>query len=152
MVKGPGNVALIMRSVLARRYRRSRRVIAVRRRIGMVYQSSALISSLHVRDNLALPLEELTHKHRAEIDQKIEAASRRWKVSRMPRVDRNILRVAAFEMLFSQGRVPPKVAINEAVELAKRYGGEESPGFINGVLDSLLAAQQAAPASVSDSS
>lgn len=81
-------------------------------------------------------------QHRPEIDGMIEAASRRWKVSRMPRVDRNILRVAAFEMLFSQGQVPPKVAINEAVELAKRYGGDESPGFINGVLDSLLAAQK----------
>ncbi|MBI4800168.1 MAG: transcription antitermination factor NusB [Desulfarculus sp.] len=81
-------------------------------------------------------------QHRPEIDALIEAASRRWKVSRMPRVDRNILRVAAFEMIFSQGQVPPKVAINEAVELAKRYGGEESPGFINGVLDSLLAAQK----------
>lgn len=81
-------------------------------------------------------------QHRQEIDSLIEAASRRWKVSRMPRVDRNILRVAAFEMIFSQGQVPPKVAINEAVELAKRYGGEESPSFINGVLDSLLAAQK----------
>ncbi|CAO0821030.1 Transcription antitermination protein NusB [Desulfarculales bacterium] len=81
-------------------------------------------------------------QHRAEIDAMVESASRHWKVSRMPRVDRNILRVAAFEMVFSQGRVPSKVAINEAVELAKRYGGEESPGFINGVLDSLLAAQK----------
>lgn len=81
-------------------------------------------------------------QHRQEIDSLIEAASRRWKVARMPRVDRNILRVAAFEMLFSRGQVPPKVAINEAVELAKRYCGEESPGFINGVLDSLLAAQR----------
>jgi N utilization substance protein B len=80
--------------------------------------------------------------HRQELDSLIEGASRRWKVSRMPRVDRNILRVAAFEMLFSQGQVPPKVAINEAVELAKRFGGDESPGFINGVLDSLLAAQK----------
>ncbi len=81
-------------------------------------------------------------QNKAEIDAMLESASRRWKLSRMPRVDRNILRVAAFEMLFSQGQVPPKVAINEAVELAKRYGGEESPGFINGVLDSLLAAQK----------
>ena len=81
-------------------------------------------------------------QHKPEIDALLESASRRWKISRMPRVDRNILRVATFEMLFSQGQVPPKVAINEAVELAKRYGGEESPGFINGVLDSLLAAQK----------
>jgi N utilization substance protein B len=76
--------------------------------------------------------------HRDEIDQLIEEASRRWRVARMPQVDRNILRMACYEMLFSQGDIPPKVAINEAVEMAKRYGGQESPGFINGVLDSLL--------------
>lgn len=84
--------------------------------------------------------------HREAIDQALEAASRRWKLARMPQVDRNILRVAAFEMLFGEGQVPPKVAINEAVELAKRYGGDESPGFVNGVLDSLLNRQGQAPA------
>jgi transcription antitermination protein NusB len=72
-----------------------------------------------------------------EIDDLLERASRRWRLERMPRVDRNILRLACFEMLFTQGKVPPKVAINEAVELAKLYGSEESPGFINAVLDSL---------------
>jgi len=79
--------------------------------------------------------------HAGEIDQALAEASRRWRVERMSQVDRNILRLACFEMLFSHGAVPPKVAINEAVELAKRYGAEDSPGFINAVLDSLLAAQ-----------
>ncbi len=79
--------------------------------------------------------------HREEIDRLLNQASRRWRIVRMPRVDRNILRMACYEMLFSSGEVPPKVAINEAVEMAKRYGGEESPAFVNGVLDSLLAVQ-----------
>ncbi len=80
--------------------------------------------------------------HREEIDGLLEEASRRWRLARMPQVDRNILRLACFEMLFSAGDVPPKVAINEALEMAKRYGGQESPAFINGVLDSLLAANK----------
>ncbi len=74
----------------------------------------------------------------AEVDRRLEAVSRRWKLSRMARVDRNILRLACWEMFFTGGEVPPKVAINEAVELAKRFGDEQSPGFVNGVLDSLL--------------
>lgn len=73
-----------------------------------------------------------------QIDGRIAAASRRWRVDRMARVDRNILRMAGWEMFFSGGEVPPKVAINEAVELAKRFGADEAPAFINGVLDSML--------------
>ena len=78
------------------------------------------------------------HQRRPEIDQHLGRASRSWRVERMSRVDRNILRLACFEMFFSPQPVPPKVAINEAVELAKRFGGRESPAFVNGVLDSLL--------------
>ena len=92
---------------------------------------------LNYARGLVLGVEE----SRAEIDEMLQAVSRRWKLSRMPGVDRNILRLACHEMLFSQGKVPPKVAINEAVELAKRFGSEESPMFINGVLDSLMNAQ-----------
>ena len=78
------------------------------------------------------------HQKRPQIDQRLGRASRRWRVERMSRVDRNILRLACFEMFFSPQPVPPKVVINEAVELAKRFGSEESPAFVNGVLDSLL--------------
>jgi N utilization substance protein B len=81
-------------------------------------------------------------EHGPELDEALGRASRSWRVERMGRVDRNILRLAAYEMLFVP-EVPPRVAINEAVELAKRYAGEESPGFINAVLDSLR--QQPAP-------
>ncbi|KMY67040.1 hypothetical protein AAU61_13935 [Desulfocarbo indianensis] len=82
--------------------------------------------------------------HAEEIDQALSDISRRWKLMRMARVDRNILRLATYEMLYSRGMVPPKVAINEAVELAKRFGGEDSPSFINAVLDNLLASREAA--------
>ena len=76
-----------------------------------------------------------------DIDQALSSASRRWRVERMDRVDRNILRLACYEMLFAADPVPTRVAINEAVELAKRYGADESPAFINAVLDSLMAAR-----------
>lgn len=75
-------------------------------------------------------------QHQKDIDEGLDRASRRWKVNRMSQVDRNILRVAAFEMLY--GHTPAKVAINEAIELAKRYSATESPGFINAVLDALV--------------
>ena len=61
--------------------------------------------------------------------------ARHWSVPRMPYVDRNILRLAVFEILDHKEQVPPKVAIDEAVELGKRYGAKKSGGFINGVLD-----------------
>ncbi len=68
-----------------------------------------------------------------EIDSVIGATSEHWSVGRMPLVDRNILRIATFELM-TQDDVPPSVAINEAVELAKVYGGEDSSKFVNGVL------------------
>lgn len=69
----------------------------------------------------------------SEIDRVIGETSEHWAVSRMPLVDRNILRIATYELLNLPG-VPPSVAINEAVELAKVYGGEDSSKFVNGVL------------------
>lgn len=67
------------------------------------------------------------------IDETIGITSEHWSVSRMPTVDRNILRVATYELLFGVD-VPASVAINEAVELAKTYGGDDSSKFVNGVL------------------
>jgi len=67
------------------------------------------------------------------IDGAIEAASEHWSLMRMPLVDRNILRLAVFEILFVHD-IPDAVAINEAVEMAKTYGGDDSPKFVNGVL------------------
>ena len=67
------------------------------------------------------------------IDGTLGEVSENWAVSRMPLVDRNILRIATYEILYDAD-VPPSVAINEAVELAKVYGGEDSSKFVNGVL------------------
>jgi len=70
----------------------------------------------------------------AAIDETIRKVSEHWRIERMPRVDRNILRLSAFELIYMP-EVPRRVTLNEAIELAKRYGGEGSPGFVNGVLD-----------------
>ena len=73
-----------------------------------------------------------------ELDELIAQKARNWALDRMSAVDRSILRLAAYEMLYEPD-VPPKVAIDEAVRLAKRYGSEESGAFVNGVLDQILA-------------
>jgi N utilization substance protein B len=72
----------------------------------------------------------------AEIDTRISAAAENWRIGRMPTVDRNILRLGAFELLFMQD-TPAAVAFDEAIELARRYGTADSSAFVNGVLDRL---------------
>jgi transcription antitermination factor NusB len=81
---------------------------------------------------------------KAMLDPLIAQASRHWRVERMNRVDRCILRLAAYEMLFMKD-IPPKVSIDEAVELAKRYGGEDSASFVNGVLDKIYSSLERDP-------
>lgn len=76
---------------------------------------------------------------REVLDEQISKASEHWRIDRMPSVDRNILRLAAFELL--EGKLPYAVIIDEALELARRYSGNESVGFVNGVLDSIRASQ-----------
>ncbi len=73
-------------------------------------------------------------ENRTDLDRLISRSSKNWRVERMSRVDINILRIAIYEVLYMKD-VPPKVSIDEAVELGKRYGTEESGAFINGVLD-----------------
>lgn len=73
---------------------------------------------------------------RTTIDGVIEQFSSNWKLSRMSCVDRNVLRIAVFELLFCAD-IPPKVSINEAIDVGKRFGTEESGAFINGILDSI---------------
>jgi N utilization substance protein B len=74
-------------------------------------------------------------KHGENIDKIIEKAAPEWPISQITIVDRNILRIGLFELLYSnKEEVPPKVAINEAIELAKSFGGESSGRFVNGVL------------------
>lgn len=72
--------------------------------------------------------------HREELDALIGEAAPTWPLSQIAKVDKNILRIAIYEVLFNNEAVPPKAAINEAVELAKAFGSESSAKFINGVL------------------
>jgi N utilization substance protein B len=75
--------------------------------------------------------------HQEELDAYISRFSEHWRLERMASIDRAILRLALFELLHCP-EVPPKVAVNEAVELGKRFGAENSGAFINGILDSFL--------------
>lgn len=74
---------------------------------------------------------------KSEIDLLITSASEHWRIERMSIVDRNILRIALFEMLYRPD-IPPKVSVNEAVDLGKTFGSADSGAFINGILDHLL--------------
>ena len=76
-------------------------------------------------------------EHLEEIDSKIEEKAKGWTVNRIAKAELTILRLAVFELLYVDD-VPNRVAINEAVELAKAYGGDKGPGFINGVLASIV--------------
>ncbi len=73
--------------------------------------------------------------HKEKIDEILQSTSRNWKVARMAIVDRNILRMAVFELRMMAEPLKPNIAINEAVELAKKYGTTDSSGFVNGILD-----------------
>ncbi len=75
-------------------------------------------------------------ERRDEIDQLIASCSDNWAIARMSRVDRNILRLAVYELLYCDD-VPPKVTLNEAIDLGKEFGNEHSGSFINGILDTL---------------
>ena len=72
-------------------------------------------------------------EHLPEIDERLNEVSRGWKTQRMGKVDLAILRLGVYELLYDD-EIPTGVAINEAVELAKRFGGDESPAFVNGIL------------------
>ncbi|MFB0519745.1 MAG: transcription antitermination factor NusB [Acidobacteriota bacterium] len=84
-------------------------------------------------------------EHRKEIDRLISTTTEHWKMDRMATVDRNILRIAVYEFLYEE-TVPKKVAINEALEIAKKYSTAESVQFINGVLDGIKKKLEKQPA------
>ncbi len=77
-------------------------------------------------------------EHGEQLDETIAARANNWRVSRMAAVDRNILRLGAFELMHSD--TPPAAILNEAVELAHRFGSADSPAFVNGVLDAVARA------------
>jgi len=76
--------------------------------------------------------------NREVIQKRIKSQSKNWSLSRMAKVDLNILRIGVFELLF-RSDIPKNVTINEAIEVAKKFGTEESPAFINGILDEIAA-------------
>ena len=78
-----------------------------------------------------------TISHQDEIDQTIASFAQEWTLSRMANVDRNVMRLATYEILFCPD-IPGRVSLNEAIELAKRFGGEESAKFVNGILDRVV--------------
>lgn len=82
-------------------------------------------------------LVEGTEEHREEIDELIRGQAENWRLERMSAVDRNILRLAVYELVF-EVEVPKLVVLDEAIELAKRFGSDRSSGFVNGILDGLL--------------
>ena len=88
-----------------------------------------------------------TIEHLPEIDAQIARAAPAWPLAQMPAVDKSILRIAIFELLVNNRAVPVKVAISEAVEMAKIYGGESSSRFVNGVLGTIASGQAPKPGS-----
>jgi N utilization substance protein B len=96
----------------------------------------ATLASSHEGESFANALVRGWWDARDETDEIIRGVSRHWRIERMTRVDRNILRLAAYELSHLDD-VPRRVTLNEAVELAKRFGAEGSAGFVNGVLDKI---------------
>lgn len=77
-----------------------------------------------------------TFKHLRAIDEKVLASAKNWSLDRMASVDRNVLRMASYEILYRMD-IPPSVTINEAIELAKMFGTDDSGAFVNGILDNV---------------
>lgn len=87
-------------------------------------------------ERFCLTLHDGALTHSDDIDRRLAEAAENWRLPRMAAVDRNVLRIGAFELLFAP-ETPAGVALNEAIELARRYGSADSPAFVNGVLDRL---------------
>lgn len=92
----------------------------------------------HVVLDFALKITEGVKLNKDKIDQKIQEASRHWKIDRMASVDRNILRSAVYEMIYAPDPTEAKIVMNEAIEIAKLYGTQDSGSFVNGLLDQIL--------------
>jgi transcription antitermination protein NusB len=90
-----------------------------------------------ISPEFVLGLIEGTHRHIVDLDALLQDYLKGWQVDRLSKVDRQILRLAAYEMFFRDD-TPPKVVINEAIELAKHYGTDESGKFVNGVLGKMI--------------
>lgn len=99
--------------------------------------------------DLAWQLIDGTRRYQVEVDQAIDASADHWELGRISAIDRSILRLAVFEVQFAH--TPGPVAIDEAIRLAKRFGGKESPRFVNGVLDAVLKQNSSKKTATADS-
>ncbi len=97
----------------------------------------------NVAEKYARELVDGVIAQRQQIDDKIAAFAIDWRVDRMAGVDRNILRIAVYEMFFAHELIVPNIAIDEAIELAKAFGSDETPRFVNGILGNMARAQRA---------
>lgn len=98
------------------------------------------VQEFSVPDNLAEFIRDLvegTLKNKEEIDLKLSTTAHEWALDRMSNVDRNLMRIAVYEMMYCP-ETPQRVTLNEAIEIAKRFGGDDSAKFINGILDKLM--------------
>lgn len=89
-------------------------------------------------ERFCLALYDGVVEHLAAIDSRITSASENWKLHRMAASDRNVLRLGTYEIVLAAERTPGPVALDEAIELARRYGSKDSPAFVNGVLDKVF--------------
>lgn len=141
--------------------RRQARMVALQTlyEYDMVHHDTHEVLQRHAEERNLLPkvveyaqeLAEGVCNHLVDIDAHIQSAAREWPLQQMARVDKNILRLAIYEILFDN-TVPAKAAINEAVELAKLFGSDTSSRFINGVLGTIFhrAQQQPTPKAESE--
>jgi len=88
-------------------------------------------------------LVKTVQENKEKIDSKVQEASRHWKIDRMASVDRSILRIAVSEIFYTPDLLDPKIAMNEAIEIAKTYGTQESASFVNGILDQIIRNERA---------
>ena len=109
------------------------------------------LNSFCERENVSEEIQNFTQAliriflfHKKEVDGLLKKISANWAPERMAMIDKNILRLGICELLFDS-TTPPKVVINEAVEIAKKFGTEESPDFINGILDKVFKDSKVAP-------
>lgn len=102
----------------------------------------------HTKDaavyEFALALVEGVRDNREAIETELKAVAKKWDVSRMAAIDRSVLCIGVYELLFRKD-IPPQVTLNEAIDLAKRYGAEKSGAFVNGLLDAIRERQKREP-------
>lgn len=87
--------------------------------------------------DFALALYDGVWSHRAQVDEVISGTAENWRLKRIMPVDRNVLRIGTYELLIGPEKAPVPIVLNEAIELARRYGTADSPGFVNGILDKI---------------